>query len=53
MAAKKQHPLSVRIDPVLLAWLKAKAQQGDRSLNAQINRLIREAKESHEDKERH
>lgn len=38
-------PYPLRLEPDLLSWIKSKAEQGDRSINAQINRLIRQAKE--------
>ena len=37
---------SLRLDPDLSQWMKARAKAGDRSLNAEINRLIRQAKEN-------
>lgn len=41
---------SLRLDPDLSQWVKARAKAGDRSLNAEINRLIRQAKEEGEQK---
>ena len=46
----RQHPVSVRLEPDLSQWVKAQAKAGDRSINAQINRLIRESKEATEEK---
>ena len=37
---------SLRLDPDLSQWVKARAKAGDRSLNAEINRLIRQAREA-------
>ena len=42
---------SLRLDPDLSQWMKARAKAGDRSLNAEINRLIRQAKEAEEEGE--
>ena len=36
---------SLRLDPDLSQWVKAQAKDNDRSINAEINRLIRQAKE--------
>lgn len=48
----RQHPVSVRLEPDLSQWVKAQAKAGDRSINAQINRLIRESKEAAETRNR-
>lgn len=42
---KRQAPRSVRLDPEVEAWMKSQAKAGDRSLNAEINRVLRKAKE--------
>ena len=47
---QRNPPLSLRLDPELAQWVKARAKAGDRSLNAEINRLIRQAKEADEQK---
>ena len=45
MEQKRQAPRSVRLDPEVEAWVKRQAKAGDRSLNAEINRVLRKAKE--------
>ena len=45
---KRQSPRSVRLDPEVEAWVKIQAKAGDRSLNAEINRVLRKAKEATE-----
>ena len=42
----QERPYPVRLTPELAQWVKARAKAGDRSLNAEINRLIRQAKEA-------
>lgn len=52
MKQKQQNsPFPLRIDPELAQWVKDRAKAGDRSLNAEINRLIRQAKETEEEGE--
>ena len=41
-------PYPLRLDPELSQWVKGRAKAGDRSLNAEINRLIRQLKEAEE-----
>lgn len=41
-------PYPVRLEPELAAWVKERAKEADRSINAEINRLIRQAKEAKE-----
>lgn len=36
---------SLRLEPELTQWVKEQARNSDRSVNAEINRLIRQAKE--------
>lgn len=43
--ANRPTPYPLRLDPDLSQWVKDQARADDRSINAQINRLIREAKE--------
>ena len=40
---------SFRLEAELDEWLKKSAKVGDRSLNAQINRTLRQAKEAEEE----
>ena len=47
---QRNPPLSLRLDLELAKWVKDRAKAGDRSLNAEINRLIRQAKEEDEQK---
>lgn len=42
---KRNSPRSIRMESELEVWVKEQAKAGDRSINAQINRLIRQAKE--------
>ncbi|UOG91781.1 MAG: hypothetical protein L3K52_16575 [Candidatus Thiothrix sulfatifontis] len=39
--AKRQPPRSIRIESSLESWLIERAKRGDRSVNAEINRMIR------------
>lgn len=41
-------PYPLRLDPELSLWVKDRAKAGDRSLNAEINRVIRQLKEAEE-----
>lgn len=51
MEQKRQAPRSIRLDPEIEAWVKHQAKAGDRSLNAEINRVLRKAKEATEQKQ--
>lgn len=51
MKQKRQAPRSIRIDPEVEAWVKIQAKEGDRSLSAEINRVLRKAKEAAEQKQ--
>ena len=46
----RPNPYPLRLEDDLSQWVKAQAKAGDRSINAQINRLIRESKEATEEK---
>ena len=48
---EKKPPRSIRLEPELDSWLKVQAKAGDRSMNAEINRLIRQVKEASEQKQ--
>lgn len=39
-------PFPLRLEPGLSEWVKARAKDNDRSINAEINRLIKQAKEA-------
>lgn len=45
MKQSRTTPYPLRLEDDLTQWVKEQAKAGDRSINAQINRLIREAKE--------
>lgn len=51
MSATQTKPYPVRLDPDISQWVKAQAKAGDRSINAQINRLIRQAKSAEQEKQ--
>jgi hypothetical protein len=51
-ATKQAIPYPLRLDPELSQWVKDRAKAGDRSLNAEINRLIRQAKEGEEEQQK-
>lgn len=42
---KRQAPYPLRLQPDISQWVKEQAKQGDRSMNAEINRLLRSLKE--------
>ena len=46
--ATRQNPYSLRLDPELSQWVKERAKAGDRSINAELNRIVRQAKEAEE-----
>ncbi len=48
MNGNRAKPYPLRLDPELSQWVKDRAKAGDRSLNAEINRLIRQLKEAEE-----
>ncbi len=45
MKEKQQKSYPLRLEPELNQWVKARAKDSDRSVNAEINRLLRQAKE--------
>ena len=45
MKQLRQTPYPLRLDHELSQWVKERAKDSDRSVNAEINRLIRQAKE--------
>lgn len=51
MAGKQPKSYPLRLEPELNQWVKDRAKAGDRSLNAEINRLVRQAKEESEQKQ--
>lgn len=47
---EKRLSKSIRLEPEVERWLKNKAKAEDRSLSAEINRLLRQAKEAEQKK---
>lgn len=45
---EKIPPISFRLQPDIRLWLTEKAKSEDRSLNAEINRVLRQVKELEE-----
>lgn len=45
MRQDKQKPYSLRLADELKQWVQKKARNNDRSINAEINRIVRKAKE--------
>lgn len=45
---EKTPPLSFRLQPDIRLWLSERAKAEDRSLNAEINRVLRQLKELEE-----
>lgn len=45
---EKRLPRSIRLEPEIEKWLIDKAKADDRSFNAEVNRLLRQAKEERE-----
>ena len=50
MGKEKENPYPVRLEPELKEWVKQNAKENDRSINAEINRAIRKAKEAEDQK---
>ena len=51
MNEKQVKPYPVRLEPELSQWVKERAKAGDRSMNAELVRIVREAKEAEEQKQ--
>ena len=51
MANRQEMSYPLRLEPELKQWIKGRAKDGDRSVNAEINRTLRKAKESEESEE--
>ena len=49
--ATRPNPYPLRLDPELSQWVKERAKAGDRSINAELNRIVRQAKEASEQKQ--
>lgn len=48
---EKKKPRSVRLESELSQWVKEQAKAGDRSFNAELVRIVRQAKEIAEQKQ--
>jgi hypothetical protein len=44
-------PYPLRLEPELSQWVKERAKDGDRSINAELIRIVRQAKEATEQKQ--
>ena len=44
--ATRPNPYPLRLDPELSQWVRERAKAGDRSINAEINRMLRQLKEA-------
>lgn len=51
MAGKQKIPYPLRLDQDLSLWVKERAKDGDRSINAELIRIVRQAKEAAEQKQ--
>ena len=50
MNKSQSKPYPMRLELELKQWIAEKAREGDRSINAEINRQLRKAKEAEEHK---
>ena len=48
MASQQRRSYPLRLEPDINTWVKERAKEGDRSVNAEINRTLRKVKESEE-----
>jgi hypothetical protein len=51
MNEKQARAYPLRLDPELYKWVKERAKDGDRSINAELVRIVRQAKEAIEQKQ--
>ena len=51
MANRQETSYPLRLESELKQWIKGRARDGDRSINAEINRTLRKVKESEESEE--
>jgi hypothetical protein len=51
MSEGQNKPYPLRLEPELKQWIKGKAKAADRSFNAEVNRTLRQVKESEENEE--
>lgn len=45
---QRPKPYPLRLEPELSQWVKERAKAGDRSMNAELIRIVRQAKEAAE-----
>ena len=50
MKQDRPAPYPLRLEPEINQWVKKRAKEGDRSVNAEINRTLRKVKESEDSK---
>ena len=50
MASQQRRSYPLRLEPDINIWVKERAKEGDRSVNAEINRTLRKVKESEDSK---
>lgn len=50
MASQQRRSYPLRLEPDINTWVKERAKEGDRSVNAEINRTLRKVKESEDSK---
>lgn len=46
MTQKQANPYPLRLAPDLAQWVKERAKNSDRSINAEINQLLKHAREA-------
>lgn len=51
MARNQDRPYPLRLEPDVKQWIKGRAKAADRSFNAEVNRTLRQVKESEENEE--
>ena len=51
MNEKQRNAYPLRLDEDLSTWVKERAKAGDRSINAELIRIVRQAKEAIEQKQ--
>lgn len=52
MTEGQNKPYPLRLEPELKQWIKGKAKAADRSFNAEVNRTLRQVKESEESEQK-
>lgn len=51
MNEKQVKPYPVRLEPDLAQWVRERAKAGDRSINAELIRIVRQAREAEKQKQ--